>query len=281
MAWDHSKNALLVGWFCCVYVRLDDLDGIRTYWLHSGCKTELRSFYFILSGYVEAFVGFVFLKEYNILGVSSPKSDMAITQEQDLSPHHQAMWLKAMSALQLGNPEYTIPLMQSLLREYPDFLAGRRLLRQAGIAKSAGQRSVFRKIYDFLYFTFKARMKNPYAILETVEKLLEHDPYHRYANWLLYTIAKTCNMPETAAFALETLLEGHPRDFKGMYQLAEHYAQQNQPQKAVEIYHRILKIAPTDIIAIQASKNAAAQAFMQSGRWDQEETTYRDLRKEK
>ncbi len=204
---------------------------------------------------------------------------MAIKQEQDLPSLHRAIWLKAVSALQLGNLGYTIQLMRTLLKEHPDFLQGRQLLRQAAISMPCRGPNVFQKIHYLLSLTkawIKGRKKTSLAF-EEIENLLEYDPYNRHANWLLYQIASACNFPETAAFALEILLEGHPKDVPAMHKLSEYYIQQEQPQRAVEIYKRILAVMPGDLVAIRASKDAAAQASMQSGGWNREGVTYRNL----
>jgi len=204
---------------------------------------------------------------------------MPIKQEQDLPSHHRAIWLKAVRALQLGNFEYTIQLMQTLLKEHPDFFQGRQLLRKAAISMPSRRANIFQKIHYLFSLTkvWLQRTKRPLLALEEIEKLLEYDPYNQNANWLLYQIALDGKMPETAAFALETLLKGHPNNMKAMHKLAEHYVQQSQPQRAVEIYNKILRMMPADFVAIQASKNAAAQASMQREGWMCEGTTYRDL----
>lgn len=205
---------------------------------------------------------------------------MVIRNEQDLPQHYRTTWLKAVSALRLGNAGYTIFLMRTLLKEHPEFLAGRRLLRKAAIEKSSMQKRSFKKVFYSLFLIVKAKSfftKKPYVALEVLEKVLEYDPYNTEANRLLHGVALACHMSETAGFALETLLEGQPKDIKVMHQLAEHYVQQNQLQKAGKIYNKILEINPSDLVAMRASKDTAAQVSMQSGGWDREGATYREL----
>jgi tetratricopeptide (TPR) repeat protein len=88
-------------------------------------------------------------------------------------------------------------------------------------------------------------------------------------------------MPELAIFALETIVAGNPRDTKTMHELARLYMENQLPTKAGDIYGKILEISPNDLSALKGSKDAAAAASMQRGGWDRQESTYRDLIKDK
>jgi tetratricopeptide (TPR) repeat protein len=50
-----------------------------------------------------------------------------------------------------------------------------------------------------------------------------------------------------------------------------------KPDKAVTLYQRIVEVSPNDLAGIKGMKDASASASMQSGGWEKEETTYRDL----
>ena len=62
---------------------------------------------------------------------------------------------------------------------------------------------------------------------------------------------------------------------------SRHYLKFEEPSTAAEIYQRILAIAPNDLAAVKGAKDSAAAASMKSGGWEKEETTYRDLIKDK
>jgi tetratricopeptide (TPR) repeat protein len=49
----------------------------------------------------------------------------------------------------------------------------------------------------------------------------------------------------------------------------------------VEIFRRILRESPNDLAAVKGEKDAEAAASMKRGGWEKEETTYRDLIKDK
>lgn len=209
---------------------------------------------------------------------------MAVKTEKDLPEQFRATWLKAMSATQLRNFGYAVQLLQPLLKANPEFLAGRQLARKAAIAKSAGKKGVLGGLSSASFSTMKVQgliKKDPAAAMDAAEKILENEPYSPQVNQLLREAAMAANLPEVATFALETIIEGNPRDTKTLHELAKHHMQQGNPQKAVEIYNKISEIVPNDLAALKGGKDAAAAASMQKGGWEREETTYRDLIKDK
>ncbi|MFM8363604.1 MAG: tetratricopeptide repeat protein [Verrucomicrobiota bacterium] len=206
---------------------------------------------------------------------------MAVKTEKDLPEFHRANWLKAMSAMQLKNYGYAIQLIQTVLKSHPDFLAARQLARKAAIARSAGKKTLL-STASFSAIKLQSQVKkDALGALESTEKCLETEPTNPQLNNILKEAALAANMPETAAFALETILEGTPKDSKVMHELAKLHMEHGAPGKAAEIYHRILALSPNDLAAIKGAKDAAAADSMISGGWNKEETTYRDLIKDK
>ena len=209
---------------------------------------------------------------------------MAVKTEKDLPEFHRANWLKAMSAMQLKNYGYAIQLLQTVLKSHPEFLAARQLVRKAAIAKVAGKKSLLAglSVASFSSIKFQAQIKkDALGALDAIEKSLESEPQNPQLNQLLKDAALAANLPEIAAFALETIVDASPKDTKAMHELAKHYMQHAAPDKAAQIYQRILAIAPNDLAAVKGAKDAAAANSMKTGGWDKEETTYRDLIKDK
>ncbi|MDD5200302.1 MAG: tetratricopeptide repeat protein [Terrimicrobiaceae bacterium] len=208
---------------------------------------------------------------------------MAVKTEKDLPESHRATWLKALSALQLKNYGYVIQLLQGVLKQEPEFLAGRQILRKAEVSKAAaaGKKSLLSGA-SFSSMKISGMIKKDAlgAIVE-IEKLLESEPHSPAANLMLRDAAMAANMPETATFALETIVQGAPRDTKMLHELAKHYVAQEVADKAVEVYTRITEINPTDLLAIKSGKDAAARASMKRGGWEKEGSTYRDLMRDK
>lgn len=61
--------------------------------------------------------------------------------EKDLPGPKRAIYLKALSALEMKNPGLVVQLIQPLVLEEPEFMVGRRLLREAQIMRSRGKSS--------------------------------------------------------------------------------------------------------------------------------------------
>jgi len=206
---------------------------------------------------------------------------MAVITEKDLPEFHRANWLKAMSAMQLKNYGYAIQLIQTVLKSHPRFLAARQLARKAAISRTSGKKALL-STASFSAMKLQSQLKkDPGGTMEAIEKSLETDPTNPQLNHLLMEAALASDMPELAAFALETILEGAPKDTKVMHELAKLHMTQGEPAKAAEIFHRILAISPNDLAAVKGAKDAAASDSMISGGWNKEETTYRDLIKDK
>jgi len=205
---------------------------------------------------------------------------MSVTTEKDLPENLRAVWLKAMSAMELRNYGYASQLYQSILRPHPEFLLARQLARKAAVAKTSGKKSALGGLSSASFSTMKVQSlvkKDPPAAMEAIEKILEADPYSVSANQLLREAALIAKLPDVAEFALETIIQGNPKDTKTMHELAKLYISHAKPSKAVDVYNKILQFIPNDLGAIKGGKDASAAASMQSGGWEKEGASYRDL----
>lgn len=201
---------------------------------------------------------------------------MPITTEKELSDNSRALWLKATHALELKNYGYAISLIQAILKESPSFLEGRKQLRRVEIIASAGKKSF---LSGFSTVSLKGAgliKKDPLAAMELAEKSLESVPTDAQLNNLLKEAAKAAGFPEIAAFALETIVQGNPKDTKTMHELAELLLTMGKADEAVNVYTRIVETDPTDLKALKSSKDASAIGSMKKGGWE-EAKSYRDL----
>jgi tetratricopeptide (TPR) repeat protein len=208
---------------------------------------------------------------------------MAVKNEKDLASQQRGCWLKAVAAIELRNFGYAIELLQNLLRQEPEFLAARQLLRRAEVTRLKSERKGFFNISTAPLAVMKAQReskKDPRKAIELIEKILEANPYNPQANLILKESAIALGWPETAIFALETLLEDEPKEVKILHELGRLYLQHDNPEKAVEVYHRITEIDPLDLAAVKLGKDAAAKASIEKGGWTEAES-YRDLIKDK
>jgi tetratricopeptide (TPR) repeat protein len=210
---------------------------------------------------------------------------MPICTERELPEKARALWQKAKSAAELKNHGYAISLIQTLLRECPGFLDGRKVLRSAAIAQNGtrkGSRAsgLFGSLSTSAFRGGASVRKDPLLAMEQAEKTLESDPYNPAGNHLLKEAAMAAGFPEIALFALETLSKGNPRDTKVLHELGEMYLSADHPDKALEVFNRIAQINPGDLTAIKRAKDTAATATMKKGGWETAKS-YRDLIKDK
>src|SRR6266705_153035 len=208
---------------------------------------------------------------------------MAIKTEKELSETQRSHWLKAVAAIELRNFGYAISLLQGILKQEPQFLTGRQLLRRAEVTKSKSAKKRFFNISTAPIAVMKAQReikRDPKHAVEMLENVLEDEPYHRQANLVLKEAAVAAGWPEIGVFALRTLLEENPRDLKVLHDLGRLYHELGDSDQEVEVYNQITAIDPLDAQALRLGKDASARASMKRGGWTQAES-YRDLIKDK
>jgi tetratricopeptide (TPR) repeat protein len=208
---------------------------------------------------------------------------MAVKTEKELGEQLRDPWLKAVAAIELRNLGYAITLLQGILKQEPEFLMGRQLLRRAEVTKHKADRRALFNISTSAISIMKAQRElknNPGRAVEMIEKVLEDEPYNRQANLVLKEAALAAGWPEIGVFALQTLLEEKASDSRILHELGRLYHELGDTEKEVEVYHRITEIDPTDAEAARLGKDASARASMKSGGWTQA-GSYRDLIKDK
>src|SRR5213075_1260214 len=208
---------------------------------------------------------------------------MTVKTEKELSEALRALWLKAVAAIELRNFGYAISLLQEILKQEPQFLTGRQLLRRAEVTRSKSAKKSFFNISTAPIGVMKAQRaikKDPKRAVEMLEEVLEGEPYNRQANLLLKEAALAAGWSEIGVFALRTLLEENPRDAKVLHELGRLHHELGEHEQEVVIYNQITAINPLDAEALRLGKNASARASMRSGGWTQAES-YRDLIKDK
>lgn len=209
-----------------------------------------------------------------------------LVNEVDLPQNLRSLVQKADAAIQSQNVGYAVQLLLPVVKAEPQFLDGRRKLRKAAAAAKKTASSG-KKLFGGLSGGGLSNMKvqgrvkkEPLAALPELEDLLVEDPYNPQVNGMLYEAAVALDMAETAAFALETIREGHPADTKNMHRLAQHYLLAKEPEKAATIFQAILRVDNTDGEARKGVTNSNAQASITRQGWGQRESV-RDLLKSK
>src|SRR5438046_3363410 len=124
---------------------------------------------------------------------------MAVKTEKELSASLHALWLKVVAAIELRNFGYAISLLQEILKQEPQFLTGRQLLRRTEVTRSKSAKKSFFYISTASITVMKAQrqIKNdPKHAVEILEKALEKEPYNRQANMGLKEAALAAGWPE-------------------------------------------------------------------------------------
>lgn len=190
---------------------------------------------------------------------------ITIITERQLPQAEAGLWLKAQQAVAAKNYKYAVSILKTLVKRAPGFLEGRKILRSCEIKTTpdAGRRSSL-----FGGMRISTSRKDPASVIVSVEDDLEKDPYSVTANEALFTAANELNLPELAAFALETICKGQPNAKKHMHMLANHYIKNENFAEAADTYRRILEIDRTDAIAQRGEKDCAARATMKQGNWE-------------
>lgn len=207
---------------------------------------------------------------------------MPICSEKELPEKARVLWQKAKSAAELKNYGYAVSLLQTVLKESPGFLDGRKALRNIAISQHGSKKSG--SLMGSLSATSlrgnATAKKDPIAAMDMAEKTLETEPFSASGNHLLKDAATAAGFPEIAIFCLETLLRGNPKDTKVLHELGELYLTMGVNDKALETFNRIVQINPGDLTAIKRGKDVAAMATMKDGGWETAKS-YRDLIKDK
>src|SRR5438874_340871 len=208
---------------------------------------------------------------------------MPVKSEKELGEQLRSHWLKAVAAIEMRNFGYAISLLQGILKQEPEFLTGRQLLRRAEVTQQKSAKKAFFNVSTAALSIMKVQRqlkKDPKRAVELIEKVLEDEPYNRHANLALKEAAVSAGWPEIGVFALRTVLEEKPNDAKTLHELGRPYHDLGESDHEVEIYNKLSELDPTDAEATRLGKDAAARASMKTGGWTQAES-YRDLIKDK
>ena len=140
--------------------------------------------------------------------------------EKDLPAAQRNSYLKAMSALELGNHSLVVALLGPLIAEEPEFLAGRKLLREAEVLRSRGKSS-FLGLSGSGIMMGRGKIKK---LLETgdwksamaaAEKALETDPTGVQPNKDLFEAAEAAAKGAREALSIaKTEFDSAPEDGK-------------------------------------------------------------------
>ena len=195
-------------------------------------------------------------------------------KEADLTLPQMDLLTKSRQAIGINNYSYAVSLLKALVKQVPGFLDARKELRACEIRLNPEPKK--KGLFGGMRLTTVKR--DPVSSLSSVEDDLEKDPYNEGANEILFNAANEAGLTDVAAFALETIRKGHPDNKKMLHLLASHYLANKMPEEAAEVYHDIVKLDPTDTLAVKGEKDCTARASMQKQNWETA-TSFKDVMK--
>jgi tetratricopeptide (TPR) repeat protein len=211
----------------------------------------------------------------------------------EISADARRLYTKANEAAQRENADYAIALYCQVLEKEPGFLECRKLLRseqQKKAAKSGG--GFFKKMMSGAGSSpqlAKAKMalgKNPAEAMATAEQILSGDPSSSAALRIVADAAIALELPRTASFALESLVDISPKDKALVIELAEQVSKTGgDTQKAERALNNLLKVTGYDGDLNQALKNLSARTTMDQGGYSNSsadgKSSFRDMLRNK
>src|SRR6266705_5802917 len=133
--------------------------GVHTYAAARRCRLAIFS-RFVITAYRAEIVA------------SASARTMPVKTEKELSETQRSHWLKAVAAIELRNFGYAISLLQGILRQEPQFLTARQLLRRAEVTKNKSAKKKLFKVSTASVAVMKAqseRKKDAKRAVELIE----------------------------------------------------------------------------------------------------------------
>jgi len=201
---------------------------------------------------------------------------MQLTQAQT------SIFNRAKQVSQLGQIDYAISLLEPLVKEQPDLMEARKLLRANEIRKVKGSKNdsaiintsgmtKLAMIQPLAMRASGALKKSPQEALSLAEDILKIDPFSTQGNQILAEAAAALNNKELRVFAFEIMAEGKPNDLTTIRNLGNAYLEAGNPKRALESFQLALKISPNDGEATRGMKDASAANAQATGHWDNKE----------
>jgi tetratricopeptide (TPR) repeat protein len=194
-----------------------------------------------------------------------------------LDPRVQKQIENSQIALQRGNLDYVLDVTAQVLKVAPGCLPVRRLQRVAQLRQLGSKNKLFAKAFGSVTqagFLFGGK-KDPAKSLENAEKMLASDPTSVPALKLLAEAAQGLDMPETVAFAWESIHELHPTDREALLNFGEACLLAKRPKEALRAADELLKLKPQDGDALALMRKAAIAQTTTAGNWE-EKGSFRD-----
>jgi len=184
------------------------------------------------------------------------------------------------------NPTYAINILNNIISRHPGCLEVRQLLRQAqhkaSGGKSKGLGGFLGKVTSLPFaMTGGSKIKkDPGAVLEAAEQMLNTNPSNPTAHKMLGAAAEALELKETAAFAYEQLFKLDKSNTESAKLLMNAYIDSGKCKEAIEIGDAAYRANPSDEEVQSLIKKASVQQTMKSGGWEDQDSSFRDKLKD-
>ncbi len=206
----------------------------------------------------------------------------------EIAPDARRLFTKANEAAQRDNGDYAIDLYCQVLSREPGFLECRRLLRAEQQKKAAkGTGGFFKKMMSGAGSSpqlAKAKLilsKNPADAMAAAEQVLSSDPASAAALRIVADGAMALDLPKTACFALETMVDLSPKDKALLIEYSEWLSKSGEDTaKGERALQDLIRTGGYDGDLSQALKNLSARTTMDKGGYNAAETgkaSFRDM----
>ncbi len=210
----------------------------------------------------------------------------------EIPPDARRLFTKASEAAQRENADYAITLYCQILEKEPGFIECRRLLRAEQQKKAgAGSTGFFKKMMSGAGSSpqiAKAKMiigKSPAEAMAVAEQVLNSDPNSLAALRIVADAALSLELPQTAAFALETMVKISPKDKALVIEYSERLAASGGDTRSGErALQDLIRTSGYDGDLNQALKNLSARTTMDEGGYNAAasgKASFRDMLKNK
>ncbi|MCL1856748.1 MAG: tetratricopeptide repeat protein [Kiritimatiellaeota bacterium] len=195
------------------------------------------------------------------------------------------LYNKALVALERENVDFAIQLLVKCIDSCPPFLAARRTLRLAEVAKYKRSKKggLAQKIATLTQvpLTVKAQTllktgKNVEA-LAAMEQLMLADPLNVTYGKMYADAAVAAGQSPAAIMTLEIIKEHHPGSLDILERLGKLYREAKDYHAARDCFATLLEKRPNDIELLKLLKDTEAQATVSAG-WEQAEAEGKDYR---
>lgn len=171
------------------------------------------------------------------------------------------LYQRAVDAINRGNFDYALTLLEQVLAQEPAFFEARKALRAAQLGRAKHRSGLLKKITGtaLLGKAQLALRKDPLEAIALTERILNDDPTNAYAHRILGEAALAADMPNTAALSLEIAFKQAPTDKTLGLKLADALNRAGRTTDAESVLTGLVKHYPEDLELVQALRDISAQ----------------------